>query len=118
MNGATSAGEKDVVFMVGSGVEVGGKARTVFAARVAGVDGVRRARAARVLPEATALIPVKAQTPEGFGDGAMSPGGKLQPDPPAHNLGQFVLLGQLGLEQSQNRQCGQFAVCAVSGGSD
>jgi len=104
--------------MVGSGVEVGGKARTVFTARVAGVDGVRRARAARVLPETAALIPMKAQTPEGIGDSAMGAGGKLQPNPPAHNLGQFVLLGQLGLEQSQNRQCGQFAVRVGSGGSD
>ena len=33
----------------------------------------------------------------------MGTGGKLQPNPPAHNLGQFVLLGQLSFEQSQNK---------------
>ena len=83
--------------MVGSGVEVGGKARTVFAARVASMDGVRSARTARVLPETAPLVPVKAQTPEGIGGGAVAAGGKLQPNPAANNLGQFVLLGELGL---------------------
>lgn len=101
--------------MVSSGVEVGGKARTVFAARVAGMDGVRRARAARVLPETAALIPVKAQTPEGIGGGSVGADGKLQPNPPAHNLGQFVLVRQLSFEQSQNRRCGQFAVGIARG---
>lgn len=71
---------------------------------------VRRKRAARVLPETAALIPMKTQTPERIGGGAVGAGGKLQPNPPAHNLGQFVLLGQLSFEQSQNRGCGQFAV--------
>ena len=60
--------------MAVSGVEVGGKARTVFAARVASVDGARGARPARVLPETAALIPVKAQTPEGVCGGAVGNG--------------------------------------------
>ena len=115
MNGATSGEEREVAFMVGSGVEVGGKARTVFAARVAGMDGVRSARAARVLPETAALIPVKAQTPKRVRRRAVTGLRKIKPDPFSDNLGQFVLLRQLSFEQSQNRQCGQFAVGIVRG---
>jgi hypothetical protein len=99
--------------MVGSGVEIGGKTRTVFAARVAGMDGVRGARSARMLPETATLIPMETQTPEGVCSGAMSAGWKLQPNPPTDNLSQFVLPGQLGFEQSQNRLCGQLAVGVV-----
>jgi hypothetical protein len=51
-----------------------------------------------VLPETAALIPVEAQTPEDIGGGAVATGGKIQPNPSPHNLGQFVLLGQLGFQ--------------------
>ena len=115
MNGSTSAGKRGVVFMVFSGVEVGGKARTVFAARVAGMDRVRRASAAGVLPETAALIPVEAQTPERVCGGAVAADGKIQPNPPTYNLGQFVLPGQLGFEQVQDELRGQFAVGVVRG---
>ena len=79
------------------------------------MDGVRSARTARVLPETTALIPMEAETPERIGGGAVGAGGKLQPNPPAHNLSQFVLLRQLSFEQSQDRLRGQFAVGIVRG---
>ena len=88
MNGSTSAGKRGVAFIVISGVKVGGRARTVFAARVAGMNGVRGASAARVLPETAALVPVKAQTPKGIGGGAVAAGGKIQPNPPPHNFSQ------------------------------
>ena len=118
MNGLTSApmpGKSGVVFMVISGVDGEGRARTVFAARVAGMDGVRGARAARVLPETAPLVPVKPQTPEGICGGTVAAGGKIQPNPPAHNFRQFKLLGQLGLQQAQDSLCGQFAVGVVRG---
>ena len=101
--------------MVISGVEVGGRTRTVFAARVAGMDVIRSARPARVLPETTALIPVKAQTPEGVGGGSVAAVGEIQPNPTANDFGQFVLGGQLVFEQVQDCLCGQLAVGAVGG---
>jgi hypothetical protein len=101
--------------MVISGVEGGSRARTVFAARVAGMDVVRSASPARVLPEATALIPVKAKTPKDIGGGAIGAGGKIQPNPTANDFNQFVLGGQLGFKQVQDALCGQFTVGAVRG---
>jgi hypothetical protein len=101
--------------MVVSGVKGEGRARAVFAARVAGMDVVRSASPARVLPEATALIPVKAQTPKGIGGGAVAAGGKIQPNPTANDFRQFVLGGQLGFQQVQNLLQGQFTVGGVRG---
>lgn len=98
-----------------SGVEGGGKLRTEFAAWVAGMNGVRSTRPARVLPETAALIPVKAQTPEGVGGYAMRAGRKIQPNPPPHDFSQFILLGQLSFEQIQDGLCGQFAIGFVRG---
>lgn len=101
--------------MVISGVEVGGRARTVFAARVAGMDRVRGARAARVLPETATLVPVKPQTPESVGGGAVAAGGKIQPNPTANDFRQFILGGQLGFEQTQDCLQGQFTVGGMGG---
>lgn len=92
MNGATSGEEREVAFMVNLGVGVGGKARTVFGTGFAGVRGVRRKRAARVLPETAALIPMKAQTPKRVRRRAVTGLRKIKPDPFSDNLGQFVLL--------------------------
>jgi hypothetical protein len=79
------------------------------------MDIVRGANTAGVLPEATALIPVKAQTPKGIGGGAVSTGGKIQPNPTANDFNQFVLGRQLGFEQVQDRLRGQLTVgrCAA-----
>jgi hypothetical protein len=99
--------------MVISGVEGESRARTVFAARVARMDVVRGASPARVLPEATALVPVKAQTPKGIGGGAVAAGGKIQPNPTANDFNQFVLGGQLVFQQVQDGLRGQFTVGAV-----
>lgn len=74
---------------------------------------VRGTRAAGVLPQATALVPVKAQTPKGIGGGTMAAGGKIQPNPTANDFRQFVLGGQLGFEQVQDCFGGQFTVGAV-----
>ena len=120
MNGWTSdamLGKSGVVFMVISGVQGGNGTRTIFASRVARMDVVRRARTARVLPEATALSPVKAQTPKGIGGGAVGAGGKIQPNPAANDFNQFVLGGQLGFKQIQDGLRGQLTVGAVRGKS-
>ena len=102
--------------MVISGVEGGGGGTgAVFAARVARMDKVRGASPARVLPKATALIPVETQTPKGVRGGTVAAGRKIQPYPPANDFSQFVLGGQLGFKQVQDRLRGQFAVGSVSG---
>src|ERR1035438_4747143 len=101
-----------VVFMaqfLSSGLHVSGEITAVFGARVVGVRGVGRTRSARVLPDAPALIPMKAQTPKGICGGAVAGGGKLQPNPPANNLRQFVLLRQLRPQIVQNLLRRQFA---------
>jgi hypothetical protein len=58
---------------------------------------------------------MKAKTPKGIGGGAVGAGGKIQPNPTANDFRQFVLGGQLGLEQGQNGLRGQFPVCRVRG---
>ena len=103
--------------MVISGVKGESRTRAVFAARVARMDVVRSASPARVLPDATALIPVKTQTPKGIGGGAVGAGGKIQPNPTANDFNQFVLGGQLGFEQVQDGLRGQLTVGAVRGKS-
>ena len=108
-------GENRGVFMVVSGVGIGGGTRTIFAARVAGMDKVRSASTARVLPKATTLIPVKAQTPKGVSGGAVGAGGKIQPNPTANDFSQFKLDRQLGFEQVQDGLRGQFTVGGVCG---
>jgi len=108
-------GKNGVVFMVISGGEVADGTGTVFAAWVARMDKVRGASTARMLPKATALIPVETQTPKGVRGGAVAAGGKIQPYPTANDFSQFVLGGQLGFKQVQDRLRGQFAVGSVSG---
>ena len=99
--------------MVGSSVKGGNGARTEFLARVARMNEIRSKRPARVLPEATALIPMEAQTPEGISGGGVLAGGKVQPYPLPNDFSQFVLLRQLGFQQSQNGVRRQFPVGAV-----
>ena len=79
------------------------------------MDVVRSASPARVLPDATALIPVKTQTPKDIGGGAVGAGGKIQPNPTANDFSEFVLGGQLIFEQVQDFLRGQLAVGAVGG---
>jgi len=79
------------------------------------MDVERGANTARVLPEATALVPMKAKTPKGIGGGAVSTGGKIEPNPAPNDFSQFVLGGQLGLEQVQDGLRRQLPVCRVSG---
>jgi len=66
-----------------------------------------------MLPDAAALVPMEAQTPERIRGGAMAGGGEINPNPLADNLGQFVLAGQLRLQQVQNCLRPQFAVRVV-----
>ena len=79
------------------------------------MDAVRGTRTARVLPETTTLVPVKAQTPEGVGGGTVAAVGKIQPNPTANDFSEFVLGGQLIFEQVQDFLRGQLAVGAVGG---
>jgi hypothetical protein len=75
-------GKIAVVFMaqfLSSGFHVGGEITAVFGARVFRMRSKRGARAARVLPEASALIPMKAQTRKRVRCGAVADLGKLQP---------------------------------------
>ena len=99
--------------MAGSSVKGGNGTGTKLLAGVARVDIVRSARAARVLPETAALVPVKPQTPENIGGGSVAAAWKIQPNPPSHDFSQFKLLGQLGLQQVQDCLRGQFAVGVV-----
>jgi hypothetical protein len=82
--------------MVFSGVEGGSETGAVFAARVARMGIVGSTSPARMLPEATALIPVKAKTPKDIGGGTVGAARKIEPNPAANDFSQFVLLGQLG----------------------
>ena len=90
------------------GIKMIGRARTVFAARVAGVDVVRRATPARVLP-------VKAQTPKRVRRRPMTRGGEIQPNPFPDDLGQLELLRQLLPQTVQNCLRGKLAVRVVLG---
>ena len=101
--------------MVGSGVEGGNGAGTEFFARVAGMNEIWRGEAARMLPKTATLIPVKAKTPKGIGGGRVLTGREVEPYPTANDFRQFVLLGQLGLQQAQDRLRGQFAVGRMNG---
>src|ERR1019366_2738701 len=104
-------------FFLSSGFHVGGKLAAVFGAGFAGVRRVRRKCATRVLPDATALIPMKAQTVKGVCGGAVAGLWKIQPNPFADNLGKLVLAWQFPLQQSQNLLRGQFAVGVVPAGN-
>ena len=72
-----------------------------------------RTRSARVLPNATALIPMKAQTVKRISGGTVAGLGKFQPYPFANNFRQFVLLRQLRSQELQNSLRRQFAVVVV-----
>src|SRR5450631_2413180 len=96
-----------------NGLKVGDEIAAVFGARVAGMGGKGRTRTARMLPDATALIPMETQTPKGAGNGAVAGGGKCQPNPFADNLREFVLLRQSRPQEIQDLLRGQFAVVVV-----
>ena len=68
---------------------------------------------ARMLPDATPLIPVEAQRPKQTGEIGFSARRNVQPNPFADNLGDFVLPGQPRSQIVQNRFGGQPAVSAM-----
>ena len=72
---------------------------------------------ARVLPDATLVIPMEAQMVKGINGGAAGGLRKIQPNPFADKLGQFVLLPQRGFQEIQNFLRGQFAVGIVFDGN-
>ena len=113
MKGITKPGNSGVPFMAGSSVKGGDRTRAELLARVARMNKIGSERSARVLPETAALIPVEAQTPKNIGGGAVGAVGKIQPNPTANDFSQFVLLGQLGFQQSQNGVRRQFPVGVV-----
>ena len=53
-----------MVHAFSSGLNVGRKIRAILGARVGGMDAERVERAARMLPDTAALIPVEAQSPK------------------------------------------------------
>src|ERR1700678_2285507 len=99
--------------MVGSSVNGENGTRAELLARVAGVYKIRSKRPARVLPQTTALIPVKTQTPKGIRSGGVLSDGKIQPNPLPDDFCQFVLLRKLSLQEAQNRLRRQFPIGIV-----
>jgi len=99
--------------MAGSSVNGGDETRAEFLARIAGMDKIRSKRTARVLPEATALIPMETQTPKGISSGGVLSGRKVEPYPLPDDFSQFVLLRQLSLQEAQNRLRRQFPIGVV-----
>ena len=99
--------------MAGSSVNGGNGTRTELLARVAGMDKIRRKRPARVLPQATTLIPMETQTPESIGSGCVLSGRKIQPYPLTDDFSQLVLLWQLSLQEAKNRLRWQFPIGVV-----
>ena len=101
------------VHTLSSGKNVGGKIGAILGARVGGMDAERVKTAARMLPDAAPLIPVKAQSPKHTGQPGLASGRNVQPNPFADNLGQFVLPRQPCPQIIQNRLRGQSAVGAM-----
>jgi hypothetical protein len=95
------------------GVHVGGKIAAVFPARVL-VAG-RRNRAARVLPELAAVVPMKPEFREGGGNLFRLPVVKLNPNPPANHFRQFPKFRRFPSNQSQQRFGSQSAVSMPAG---
>jgi hypothetical protein len=56
------------------------------------MNEIRSKRSARVLPEATTLIPMETQAPKGVRSGGVFSGWKIQPNPLSDDFRQFVLL--------------------------
>ena len=97
-----------------NGLNVGGEIAAVFDARVERMRGEGRTRTARMLPDATALIPMETQTAKGAGNGAVAGGWKCQPNPFADDFGEFILVRQSRPQEIQDLLCGQFSVVIVS----
>ena len=83
-----------MVLVLSSGENVSGKIGAILGARVGGMDAEWVERAARMLPDAAPLIPVKAQSPKQTGQTRLASGRNVQPNPFADNLGDFVLSRQ------------------------
>jgi len=58
---------------------------------------------------------MKAKTPKSVRGGTMAADGKIEPHPTTNDFRQFVLGGELGFEQVQDRRRGQLTVGAVGG---
>jgi len=98
---------------ISSGQNIGGKIGAILGARVGGMDAEWVERAARMLPDAAPLIPVKAQSPKQTGQTRLASGRNVQPNPFADNLGDFVLPRQSSPQIVQNRFGGQAAIGAM-----
>ena len=96
-----------------SGENVCGKIGAILGARVGRMDAERVESAARMLPDAAPLIPVKAQSPKQAGQTGLAGGRNVQPNPLADNLGNFVLPRQPCPQIVQNRFGGQAAILAM-----
>ena len=77
------------------------------------MDAERVETAARMLPDAAPLIPVKAQSPKQTGQTGLTSGRNVQPNPFADDLGQFVLPRQPCPQIIQNSFGGQSPVGAM-----
>ena len=89
--------------MGSSGHHVGGKIGAILGARVGGVTAERVETAAGMLPDAAALVPMKAQRPEQPCQTGLASGRDIQPNPFADDFGQFVLPRQQSPQAIQDR---------------
>jgi len=96
-----------------SGQHVGGEIGAILGAWVGGMDAERVERAARMLPDAAPLIPVKAQSPKQTGQTGFASGRNVQPNPLADNLGNLVLARQPRPQAVQDSLRGQSTICLM-----
>jgi hypothetical protein len=80
-----------VIAIIGLGRQnISGETATILGARVGGMTAKRVKLAARVLPDTTPLVPMKAQSPKQIRQTGFLSGRDIQPNPFADNLGNRV----------------------------
>ena len=94
-------------------LHISGKIGAILGARVGGMDAELIKTAARMLPDAAPLIPVKTQSPKQTGQTGLACGRNVQPNPFADNFGNLVLPRQPCPQVIQNRLGRQTAVGAM-----
>jgi len=101
------------VFIDSGGQNIGGEIAAILGAGVGGMTAKRVKPAARMLPDATPLIPMEAQSPKHTCQTGLARWRNVQPDPFADNLGNFILPRQLRPQAVQDRFGVQSAVGAM-----
>ena len=92
---------------------VSGKIRVILGARVSGMRAKRVKPAARMLPDATALVPMETQSPKHPCQCRLASRRNIQPNPFADDLGNCVLARQLASQKIQDCLGGQSPIGAM-----